>query len=736
MLSAPYNFVPLSRKVFFPDWADQVSHDVPFKDGLSGEIDCQLKFDSPVYVRNGGPWNADGVRANPQAQAFFSVGNTVLIPGSSLRGVFRSVLEIASFGKMGRADDHRYGVRDLQNRPLYTDRMTETVGRDTYRPRVKAGWLEKIDADNWRIVPCKFARVEQTDLKGLVESAELNDRQDAPAKYRQWGPRLDVAFELEPGIRHAHRRGAITLVYEKASGASLRFGGPGTLVFTGQPSPNKHMEFIFYGDDPVRALPVSPRVKRDFEFIHSEPGTGEPNATWGFWRQRMKVGERVPVFYLGNGVVESFGLALMYRLPYKYSIRQTIEHTSPDHSAAAPDLADVIFGYIPPRGGNVENGLKGRVWFSAAVAAPGTVKQCPVQTTVLGAPKPTFYPNYVEQPSNGNPYVTYMDDTSRIRGWKRYPARSVCDGTLPPPPPRAGTGVQTKLAPLAAGATFAFSMKFHNLRPAELGALVWTLTWGGDAGLRHGFGMGKAAGFGQGRVQIRSAHVYDANGAVCGGWNVQGGCNDFVNLMANDVTPQWAQSVQITQLMAMADPARLSQADQQERLRHMRLDSKNQFVQAKNAKQSLEMHVPHAGPTDAVLFAGLAPTHQAPPAQGVACAGRVPPSTTTAPRQNAPAAQARPSVAVNIRASVVSPKMAVFEGCTVYLDNPGRSLIIAKVNGQEVGRAEGPAGEQLKASLPDAERQRFKTRRELSRCRVEVEVLGNMRQIKSMSIGG
>jgi len=711
MLPAPYNFVPLSRKVFFPDWADQVSHDVPFKDGLSGEIDCELVFDSPVYVRNGGSWDAAGVRTTPAAQAFFNVGNTVLIPGSSLRGVFRSVLEIASFGKMSRADDHRYGVRDLQNRPLYTDRMTETVDRNTYRPRVKAGWLEKDDAGNWRIVPCNFARVEQSDLRRLVPGANLNRRQDAPAKYEQWGCRLDVSFRTNGTARYRHRQGAITLEYEKVDGASLRFGGPGTLVFTGQPSPNKHMEFVFYGEDPTRALPVSPRVKKDFEFIHSEPGTGEPNPTWGFWRQCMKNGQRVPVFYLGNGVVESFGLALMYRLPYKYSIRQTIEHTTPDHSAAAPDLADVIFGFIPPKGGNVENGLKGRVWFSAAVADPRTVTHCPVQTTVLGAPKPTFYPNYVEQPSKGNPYVTYMDDNARIRGWKRYPARSVCDGTLPPPPPNAGTGVQTRLAPLAAGATFAFSMKFHNLRPAELGALVWTLTWGGEAGLRHSFGMGKAAGFGQGRVRVRTAQVYGADGAVRGDWDTQAVCADFVGLMVSDVTPQWAQSVQITQLKAMADPARLSQNDQRTRLRHMRLDVTNEFVQAKKAKESLDTHVPAAGPTDAVLFAGLAPTHQAPPAQGGT------------------------RVATGTSGSATTAKMATFEGCTLFLDNPGRSLIIAKVNAQEVGRVEGAAGEQLKAALPDEARERFRTRRKLSPCRVEVEVLGNMRQIKSVSIG-
>ena len=52
-IRAPYNFVPLSDKVFFPDWADQISHDIPFSDGVSGFITFDMKAMTPIYVRNG-----------------------------------------------------------------------------------------------------------------------------------------------------------------------------------------------------------------------------------------------------------------------------------------------------------------------------------------------------------------------------------------------------------------------------------------------------------------------------------------------------------------------------------------------------------------------------------------------------------------------------------------------------------------------------------------------------------
>jgi len=50
-VKAPYNFVPLNEKVFFPDWADLVSHDIPFKNGLSGKIELEITAETPIFIR-------------------------------------------------------------------------------------------------------------------------------------------------------------------------------------------------------------------------------------------------------------------------------------------------------------------------------------------------------------------------------------------------------------------------------------------------------------------------------------------------------------------------------------------------------------------------------------------------------------------------------------------------------------------------------------------------------------
>ena len=44
IIKAPFNFVTLSDKVFFPEWADKISQDIPFSDGLSGTINLPSRL--------------------------------------------------------------------------------------------------------------------------------------------------------------------------------------------------------------------------------------------------------------------------------------------------------------------------------------------------------------------------------------------------------------------------------------------------------------------------------------------------------------------------------------------------------------------------------------------------------------------------------------------------------------------------------------------------------------------
>ena len=51
-ISSPYNFVPLSTKILYPEWADRVSQDIPFSDGLDGTLSLRIKAVTDIFIRN------------------------------------------------------------------------------------------------------------------------------------------------------------------------------------------------------------------------------------------------------------------------------------------------------------------------------------------------------------------------------------------------------------------------------------------------------------------------------------------------------------------------------------------------------------------------------------------------------------------------------------------------------------------------------------------------------------
>lgn len=604
-IPSPYGFVPLAGQVVFPDWADQVSMDIPFEDGISGVLQIKVTARTPIYIRNGGNHPEGIQRLTDRAYVdFFRVlaGGPYAIPGSSLKGMLRTVLEIASFGKIvggksaPRVDDHRYAVRDLtRGGTFYTSKITRQA-QGGYAPKVKAAWLSEDENGRWQLTPCAFARVEQTELERWRGGAcRLDNRGAASTKYRHIPPGTRIQFDCGEETAHPHSRGT-KLVYRKAG--NLGKGSvTGTIVLTGQPSPRtgapgrKHMEFIFFQES-NKPFDVPKSVKDDFIFAHSELGENRsPNAEWGFWRPRLKRGERVPIFYLGDDrAVQSMGLAMMYRLPYRHSIHETIEHTSRDHSdGSRPDMGELIFGRVEDT-----YALRGRVAMETLVA-DGTPSPMERIETVLNGPKPTFYPNYLEQHTQRDgtvrAYRTYMDDSAEIRGWKRYLARQD-NAELPgcPDPPRNREGVvnrevATAFRPLPSGTSFIGDLHVHNLRPVELGALIWAITWGNNPRLRHTLGMGKPYGFGSVTLEITQADLSACSGSSEASSDITQYMDAFIAYM-NTIVPGWSEGQQLKALQAMANP----DARWMHELRYPRLGEgprQNEFVQAKQAGQTL-----------------------------------------------------------------------------------------------------------------------------------------------------
>lgn len=584
---APFRFAPINRWVYFPEWEKLVSHDVPFADGVSGEITVELKATTPLLI--GGPRREATDRRAGEVWPF-RLGDgaaTYAIPSSTIQGLTRSILEIAGFGKLGPwVDVRRFGIRDLnpQAIPFYRRRLINNV---------KAGFMRD-EGGCWRIEPCTLHRIGFADIpRQPGGSLRFEDRSTPLERYKLAKSTGPYRFHLDGP------RGRLTPDPE----------GSAWLVITGNTGARgkaaKSKEFVFE-ETGEQAVDIDSDVKRDFLYIHQGPDPKDPNRWSEVWRHfyetgyakgnapvPFKAGGSVPVFYIEeNGRIASIGLAFMFKLAHERTTEELLANSSPDHSnESRSDLASLIFGSKADDNGNA--GLKRRASFDVAVVTlpSGQREQRSAAATVLLSPKPSYYPIYVRQVGSGGqlpgnmPYVTYTPidgytpehERPELAGVKIWPARPDQQATrfphLMPAPPNTGNKVQVSLNALPAGTCFRTNLRLHNLRPSELGAILWALSFGNPAALegkwgnlRHRLGMGKPFGMGQVQIRITASNIIANRDQQLDKRSLREFVASFEALMTDAYRRaqrggSWAESVQVKALHRAADPARNSRAD-------------------------------------------------------------------------------------------------------------------------------------------------------------------------------
>ena len=599
-ITAPYNFVPLPDKIFIPDWGKNVSHDIPFEDGISGELHYRLIADTPILV--GGRQTKPANQRPGEVKPFQLPDGRYAIPGSSLKGMLRNVLEIAGFGRMSQVDEVRPGLRDIST--------SDSVYAERVRGKVKTGFLQRKDDGVHEIIPCSMNRLDHRDLEkvfGIRAPIFPHDnKKTVKDKYARWGE-LCGEKKKDPN----------QISFEPGDPVATRlFSGScqGVPVFTGQISDSttlkgKHRDFVFYARKPDQAIAVSSQAWRDFLRIHGDEGDKQKDMSWpGYWKARHRAGKPIPVFYIHDDGPLRIGLAFMPKLAGDFSTHDMIRHVSPNHlqepgAESGYDLADLLFGAI--NGDNPGDALRGRVSCDMAIAE-GAPQAEPQSPTILNSPKPSYFPNYISQqadPTNwrlkdGCQYATYIKtDKSRaptLRGFKRYPVRPLAEAKVQPltSDQTGNTNVQVSLYTLPTTTVFKGRLVFHNLKPVELGALLWVLTWDGNSELRHGLGMGKSFGFGQVHIELCGE---DSLIIPNDPEKMEFGLTDeyqtrlrqeFLGQMGAAV-PGWENSTQISNLRAMANPAMAAKWTQKtgKELRHMKLIAKDRINEFQKAKQ-------------------------------------------------------------------------------------------------------------------------------------------------------
>lgn len=517
-IKAPFNFVPLNTEVYFPEWADQISHDVPFSDGLSGELNLSITAETPILVGGERKREEDGY-----THVYFvqSPSGGCYIPGSTLKGTIRSVLEILSNGKMKQCSDTRFPIRDVNIRE-YRNLLNPDI--------VHCGWL-RMKNEKYILEDCGFPRrLSIFEIDRLLRTDIRNNRlandtqRTAKWKYDKIGNKsLEVRFVDDPeqATSQQDRRRFVRLV--KSGGTA------GTIVLTGQPNKRKKYEFVFPHVPNPRTVEVSACVMKDFTDTHLN--STDYNE---FRKPQLMSGKRIPIFFFYDRdeiQVDAIGLTSMFKIPSFNSVHDGIRGATNNLLSPKMDLAECMFGKTDDNNGS----LKGRVHFGHAMLN-GQPNWAEVVNPVLGQPHASYYPLYLrtglDWDSDSNQFV--------IAGRKRYPVRRSNRVSPNPAPENADDrNITSKLHPLNRESVFTAKIRYHNLRPVELGALIAAITFDDHDECRHNIGLAKPLGYGKVKIELSGISSEERN--------------DYLRRFRTEMKDYWENDAQPkTELLAMA----------------------------------------------------------------------------------------------------------------------------------------------------------------------------------------
>jgi CRISPR-associated protein (TIGR03986 family) len=455
ILNPPYNFVPLNENpveaTCYPgkiiDQENALKLNIYLPDLKAGYIDIKLTTLTPLYIRDAlidtelkekteKEKNKDRY-INPD---FFSPGNKVRIPGSSLRGMIRTLVEIVTFGKFTQFDGDRkffyraLGDKSLDLRDKYNNLFTKNInynGTECYRMNCYAGFLTKINGE-YRIKPSKSIEVNgenvyvfriENDLINLnIPKTHLDDNYFFQKVY----------FRYDPGPVHEHRRGRsryINLFYLKVTDISNNSANgyeKGYLIITG-PVPHKHMQHIILPpDDEAPVLDIVPEFIEAYKKDKYRKAVNLIDLLDALSTNQQNA--MLPCFYLkgndqsGNGKVIAFGHTPYFRFPYQYKIRDLVPPALLDDNLV--DIPEAIFGN--------EKSFASRVFFEDAFPLDDVKFEPICIPKILAEPKPTCFQFYLKQENFNQVFdrynnfrgysglKDYNNNNNLIRGYKLY----------------------------------------------------------------------------------------------------------------------------------------------------------------------------------------------------------------------------------------------------------------------------------------------------------------------------
>lgn len=516
---APYNFVSLPAETLpAPELPDHDNYDLN-----SGYFDCVLETSSPTYIRGmqkidlfrrlGGKKPTEITVADKIERApFFKASNTAQIPGSSLRGLFRTLVEVISWSRPLAVSSDPLVYRSVDttsNGIKYRNRLMEAIDERTFRPRIKAGYMRRRGGE-WYIQPAlepkgvSYARIRHELLDEVASDLE--------EVKSNWEHVRRIYVNVDAPTYQSVRE-FLSIWYARVTEASAtpKPGFIEAVVAESDYMDSKKSEAIIFPADPSKAstkdwISVSDELVYQYRENISQK-------LRGFLGRQAVLQDGYPVFYLmEDGALVAFGHCQMLRLPYHHAPRDLVSQEV--RGLQQPDLTEAVFGYAG-KDYSAGDSRAGRVSFSDAKRLPDqeNIFLPIIRPQVLSGPKPTSFQLYLTQqdPDNKDNLQDYDSDAS-IRGTKFYWHKGArATGQIETTDPQADRheSQYTRIQPVRAGVKFKFRIHFHNLTDLELGLLGWALTIAQNESTRLKLGMGKPLGMGAVLVTKAEPHLID-----------------------------------------------------------------------------------------------------------------------------------------------------------------------------------------------------------------------------------
>lgn len=524
--TAPYNFVSLPDKALPSPMENNHKQLLSDKDSevrksfreyieeteqINGEIQLEIEALTPLFI-GGNPLD--------KRRSFTTVDeNFPILPGSSLRGMFKNIFKIVTCGTMrGRTktqqkgedltDEHIYFrcLMASRNSPawmddlnkLYNGRMIGTVRGKDGKPRpaknARPGFLIKDKKGNYFIAPSIYQH-DRTDDRILIKEYERKFREHIEIRNDSRVTWQDRVAYIITGSQPEYK------LHDEKSYRNIRTEdkkkqGKQFIRFT-------KIDYVDWSREHWIKLPED--VRESYEHDRNRRGVNLFKDRGILKRDKLKelvknlpadVESLVPCHFLEeDGEVTAFGHGQCFRIPYKKRIADAIPKSV---NSDIIDFADAVFG-------------RKSFWASRVFFEDGKPEgRVEVQETATAHPQmqpnPTSYQLYLKQQPNQK--LNHWDsDRAQIRGYKLYwhngdPDWKATDSELSLDAGKSEDKRLTRdLTPLNRGNKFVSKIRFSNLSKIELGALLMIFDLNGE-GNEAAYKLGQGKAFGLGSIKV------------------------------------------------------------------------------------------------------------------------------------------------------------------------------------------------------------------------------------------